>query len=69
MLDELKQTASRLTGAINIILCSCPCLSIVVLFLGLADDLYQRETQERVSLKVKELSHISNEQKSTSQVK
>ncbi|XP_003383932.1 PREDICTED: putative leucine-rich repeat-containing protein DDB_G0290503 [Amphimedon queenslandica] len=47
MLDELKQTASRLTG--------------------LADDLYQRETQERISLQVKDLSHISNEQKSTSQ--
>ena len=35
---------------------------------GTAEELYQRETQERVSLKGKELDHISKEQKSTSQV-
>ena len=72
-LEELKQIASKLTGSYIILKCSCSCplnAELIAFFTcaGTAEELYQRETQERVSLKGKELDHISKEQKSTSQV-
>ena len=72
-LEELKQIASKLTGSYIILKrsCSCPLNAELIAFFtcaGTAEELYQRETQERVSLKGKELDHINKEQKSTSQV-